>query len=58
MDSDFGAAVRLRLLMQESLFPRFDAQLREMTAATVIPQVERELFAPFEEDFFSFYRIL
>ena len=49
LDSDFGAAVRLRLLMQESLFPRFDAQLREMTAATVIPQVERELFAPFED---------
>ena len=49
LDSDFGAAVRLRLLMQESLFPRFDAQLREITAATVIPQVERELFAPFED---------
>ena len=49
LDSDFGAAVRLRLLIQESLFSRFDAQLREMTAATVIPQTERELFAPFED---------
>lgn len=49
LDADFGAAVRLRLLIQESLFSRFDAQLREMTAATVIPQVENEIFAPLQD---------
>ena len=44
LDSDFGAAIQLRVLMHTEETGRFFAQLREATSDTVVPQVTAERY--------------
>ena len=44
-DSDFGAAVRLRILMKDEHLPRFAKDLEELTSAQVFPHVLEKRYA-------------
>lgn len=44
-DSDFGVAVRLRILMKDEYLPRFYKDLEELTSAQVYPQVLEKRYA-------------
>lgn len=44
VDSDFGAAVRMELILENEQYQRFCKDLRELTADTVVPQELEELY--------------
>ncbi|MDD2956158.1 MAG: YigZ family protein [Oscillospiraceae bacterium] len=48
LDSDFGAAVRLRVMMTSARAAAFGKELEELTAASVYPRVVEEICADLE----------
>ena len=53
LDSDFGVVVRMKLKIPQEKFQGFSSHLTEITAATVVPRVEEECYAPMEDFFRS-----
>lgn len=49
LQSDFGAAVRLELMLTASRVQRFCDEIKELTAAAVCPRAVRETFADLPE---------
>ena len=48
LESDFGAQVRLRLMMTSDKVPAFQKEITELTAASVLPQTVKEICADLE----------
>ena len=48
IESDFGAQVRLRIMMTSDKVPAFQKEITELTAASVMPQLVEEVCADLE----------